>query len=156
MHLLEQLRFAQGKPPVADYDDGGTTSDVINMKNFNKGCFVIQKGVGTTGTGVVTVLACDDTTPSNTTAVPFRYVEISAADVVGTITEATSSGYTITAGSNIMVVIEVDAVELAKTGYGYVQLSLTESENAAVLAGILFIGAEPRYEVGSGDATVTS
>lgn len=155
---LEQLRFVQGLPPVADYDDGGVTSDVINMEGYGKAIFVIQKGVGTTGTGVATVLACDDTTPSNSTAIPYRYREVTAADVLGTLTEATDSGYTLTAGSNLIHTFEVDAVEVAKAGYGtgYVQLSLTESENAAVLAGILVILAEPQYSLADADATVTS
>lgn len=156
IHALEKLRFTQGLAPVADYGAGGVSSDVINMTGHNKCIFVIQKGVGTTGTGVLTIEACDDVTPSNATAIPYRYREVTAADVNGTLTEAAAAGYTVTAGSNIIVVVEVDAVEVRKAGatFEYVRLTMTESVDAAVLAGILVILAEPRYSHIDADATV--
>jgi hypothetical protein len=154
LHLLEQLRFTQGLPPVADYDAGGVSSDIVNMEGYNKVLFVIHKGVGTTGTGVLTIEASDDVSASNTTAVPYRYVEVSGADVVGTLTEAAAAGFTLTVGSNIIVLAEVDAVELSKAGYGYVRCTLTESADDPVLAGILVILAEPRYSTVDAGATV--
>jgi len=154
LNMLESLRFAQGLPPVADYGAGGVSSDIVDLKGHNKCAFIIQKGVGTTGTGVLTIEASDDTSASNTTAIPYRYREITAADVNGTLTEAAAAGYTVTAGSNIMVIVEVDAVEVEKAGYRYVRLTMTESVNAAVLAGILVILGEPRYSAADADATV--
>ncbi len=156
MKALESLRFVQGLPPVADYGAAGVSTDVINMRDHNKAIFIIQKGVGVTGTGVLTIDACDDVTPSNTTAVPYRYREVSAADVNGTLTEAAAAGYTVTAGSNIMVIVEVDAVEIRKAGstFEFVRLTMSESTDSAVLAGILCILAEPRYSHVDSGATV--
>jgi len=145
LHMLEQLRFTQGLAPVADYDAAGVSSDIVNCENYGKVVFVIHKGVGTTGTGVLTIEASDDVSASNTTAVPYRYLEVSTADVVGTLTEAAAAGFTLTVGSNIIVVAEVDAVELSKAGYGYVRATLTESADDPVLAGILVILCEPRF-----------
>lgn len=156
IHSLEKLRFTQGLPPVADYGAAGVSSDVIDMSGHNKAIFVIQKGAGATGTGVLTIEACDDTTPSNTTAVPYRYRETTAADVLGTLTEAAAAGYTVTAGANILVVVEVDAVEVRKAGatFEFVRLTMTESTDSPVLAGILVILAEPRYSEIDAGATV--
>jgi hypothetical protein len=154
LNMLESLRFTQGLPPVADYDAAGVSSDVINMENYNKVLFVIHKGVGTTGTGVLTIEACDNVTPDNTTAIPYRYREVSAADVNGTLTEAAAAGFTLTVGSNIIVLAEVDSVEVQKAGFSFVRATLTESADDPVLAGILVILAEPRYNPADADATV--
>ena len=153
---LESLRFGQGLPPVADYGAGGVSSDIVDMSGYNKCIFVIQKGVGVTGTGVLTIEACDDVTPTNTTAVPYRYRETTAADVMGTLTEATATGFTPTAGSNIMVVVEVDAVEVRKAGatFEFVRLTMSETTDSPVLAGIMFVLYEPRYSEVDAGATV--
>lgn len=156
--LIETLHFVKGLDPVADaFDDSGgaVVSDVVSMKEFNKAIFVIHYGVGTTGTQTFTVLACDDTTPSNSSAVPFHYRQILTTDVPGDLTAATTAGFTTTAGSSKIVVIEVDAAALAAdgNGYEYVQLSAIEPADAAVLAGITVILAEPRYGAESVDRT---
>ena len=153
---LESLRFGQGLPPVADFGAAGVSSDIVDMSNHNKCMFIIQRGVGVTGTGVLTVDACDDVTPSNTTAIPYRYREVSAADVLGTLTEAAAAGYTPTAGSNIMVCVEVDAVEVRKAGatFEFVRLTMTETTDSPVLAGIMFMLYEPRYSNVDAGATV--
>lgn len=155
LNMLESLHFVNGLPPVADAFAADPNADVVNMKNYNKALFVIQKGVGTTGTGLVTVLACDDTTPSNTTAIPFRYRNITSGDTPGAITEATSAGFTFTAGSNHLIAVEVDAVEVEKAGYGYVTLNVTEDTDDPVLAGILCILGEPRYSTDSTTTAIT-
>lgn len=156
--LIETLHFVKGLDPVADaFDDGSgaVVSDVVNMEEFGKAIFVIHYGVGATGTQTFTVLACDDTTPSNTSAVPFHYREILTTDVPGDLTAATVDGFTTTAGSSKIVLIEVDAVALAAdgNGYQYVQLSAVEPTDAACLAGITVIMAEPRYGVSSVNRT---
>ena len=70
LHMLEELRFTSGLDPVADFGAGGVSSDVIDMSGHNKAFFVIHRGVGATGTGVLTIEACDDVTPTNTTVAP--------------------------------------------------------------------------------------
>ena len=142
--LTQRGHIVNSLPPVADAFDGTKRSDVHNMKNYHGCTFLIYKGVGTTGTSTITVNACDDTTPSNRTAIPFRYRANTSSDTWGTVTVATATGFVTTAGSNHMYEIIVDGDELGDTGYGYVELTAIESANDPVLGGVLFIGHEPR------------
>lgn len=140
--LTQTGHIVQGLAPVADAFSGTVYSDVFNMKNY-KGCtFIVYKGVGTTGTSTITVSACDDTTPSNRTAIPFRYRANTTSDTWGAVTAATTTGFTTSAGSNHIYEIIVDADELGDTGYGYVELKLVEVANDPVLGGILWVGHE--------------
>ena len=145
MILTEQQHLVNALSPVADAFASTVYSDIINMSKFGHASFIIHKGVGTTGTSVITVEACDDVSASNVTAIPFRYREYSNANVPGTLTDATTAGFTTTAGSDRLVVVEVDAAELGDTGYKYCRLKAVESVNDPVLAGILAILSEPRY-----------
>jgi hypothetical protein len=146
MILTEQQHLVNALSPVADAFNGTVYSDIINMKNFGHITFVVHKGVGTTGTSTFTVEASDDVSGSNVTAIPFRYREIPADTNIPTaLTDATTAGFTSTAGSNRLVVIEVDASELGDTGYGFVRLKAVESANDPVLAGILAILSQPRH-----------
>ncbi len=156
LNMLEKLRFTSGLDPVADFGAGGVSSDVIDMSGHNKALFVIHRGVGATGTGVLTIEACDDVTPTNTTAIPYRYREVDASDVLGTLTEAAAAGYTMTAGTGLIITVEVEAVEVRKAGatFEFVRLTLTESTDSPVLAGITVILAEPRYSEVDAGATV--
>lgn len=131
--------------PVADAFAGTVTTDVIECQGEGI-LWERVDGVGTTGTSTITVLACDDTTPSNTTAVPFKYRISTTPDVWGDWTEATTAGFTTTAGSNQIYQIWAAAEEQGYLGYKYQQLSLVEVANAAVLGGITahLIGA--RYK----------
>lgn len=150
----EVSHVEMGLAPVADAFSGTVTSDVVNMKNHGRVRFLVFSGVGTTGTSTITVEACDDTTPTTTSAIPFRYRRTAAAGTPGAITAATSAGFTTTAGSNQIYEIEVDAEALAASGYGYVRLKAVEVVNDPVLGGILilmenakFAGASPSSAV---------
>lgn len=135
----------KGIDPIADAFAGTVTSDVVNMEGYAYACFTIYKGVGATGTSTITVLACSDTTPSATSAVPFYYRACTSGDTWGALTAATTAGFTTTAGSSQMYEIWVDAKELAASGYGYVQLSAVEVVDSAVLGGIVIELCNPRY-----------
>jgi hypothetical protein len=123
---------------VADALAGTVYSDIVKCDG-GKVIFILQRGVGATGKSVVTVQACDDNSPSTVAAVPFRYKEIDASDVEGALTEATVSGYTMTAGSNRIDIVEVDAQRLAVEGYAYCRLKAVEDTDSPVLAGILIV-----------------
>lgn len=138
MNFGSRFRLAQGLAPVADALSGTIYSDIVKCEGA-KVIFVIQRGVGATGTSLITVEACDDVSPSNNTAIPFRYKTISDADVEGALTEAAATGYTLTAGSNRIDIIEVDPQRLAVLGYRYCRLKAVEQVNSPVLAGILII-----------------
>ena len=143
--MLQNSHFMKGLDPVADAFAGTVGSDVVNFANYHSIVFVIYKGVGTTGTSTITVEACDDTTPSNTTAIPFRYKAITSGDTEGALTAATTSGFTTTAGSSQLYLIEVDQQEMGDTGYDYVRLKAVESADDPVLGGVLIIGNGARY-----------
>lgn len=151
----EVAHFVTGLAPVADGFSGTVASDVVNMKNFGKCVFVVFTGVGLVGTSVFSVEACDDTTPSTTSAVAFHYRSYDNSDVPGSVTAASTAGFTNTAGSNRIHVIEVDAEALAASGYGYVRLKAVESANDPVLGGILAILMEPRNTYAVGVTAVT-
>jgi hypothetical protein len=134
--LSQQVHFVPLIRPVADFLSGTVVSDEINMSNAHAVQFVLYWGVGTTGTTTVTVEAADDTSSTNTTAIPFKYRRNSATDVFGALTAATTAGFTTTAGSNQTYIIEVDANEMGDTGYKYVRLKCVESANDPVLGGL--------------------
>src|SRR5687768_1193730 len=116
-NLAQKVHFVKGLDPVADAFAGTVGSDIVNMSGYSGVTFVVHKGVGTTGTSTLTVEACDDVSASNTTAIPFRYKAITSGDTEGALTAATTAGFTTTAGSSQVYVIEVDAEELGDTGY---------------------------------------
>ncbi len=148
MNFSTRHRLVQGLPPVANALAGTKYSDIVNCRDAGDYlAFVIQRGVGTTGKSVITVEACDDNSPSNTTAIAFRYKEIDGSDVEGALQQADAAGYTMTAGSNRIDIVEVDAAHLAAEGYGYCRLKAAESVADPVLAGILIILGGPHKDV---------
>ncbi len=144
----------KGLDPVADAFSGTVYSDVINMKNYGHIQFVIYKGVGATGTSTITVEACDDVTPSNVSAVPFRYQTITSGDTEGTPTAAATTGFTTTAGSSQLYKIEVDSDALGASGYGYCRLKAVEVVDSPVLGGILAILTEGKYKDAVPDSAI--
>ncbi len=154
--LMEALHFVKGKDPVADVFDNAISpvSDVVSMRGYGNVLFVIHIGVGATGTQTLTVEACDNVTPSNTTAIVFWYREITTGDTEGAITKAAATGFTTTAGSSKIVLIEARAEDVAAAsvnsavGNEFVRLAQSaEPANSPVLGGIVIeLGGTPsRY-----------
>jgi len=138
--LTQNAHIAMGLAPVADAFSGTVRSDIFNMKNFSACTFIIIKGVGTTGTSTITVNACDDTSGTNRTAIPFRYRRQSTADTWGAVTTVTTAGFDTTAGSAQLYEIIVDGQELGDTGYQYVELTAIEVVDSPVVGSILWVG----------------
>jgi len=141
-------KFVKGLDPIADAFTGSGVTDIISMKNHQTATFLIYVGVETAGTadGVVTVHAVDDVAGSNATAIPFKYQTITSGDTPSAITDATATGYVMTAGSSQINAIYVDAGDLASTGYGYVRLTVTEDTNDPAVACILCMLTEGKEE----------
>ena len=141
--MAQRVHLVKGFDPVADFNDTTQYTQGVNAKNYNKVRFIYYKGVGTTGTSTLTVLAGSDciaqgaTGPTASTAIPFRYKAITSGDTEGAYTDATTSGFTTTAGSSQLYVIEVDCDQLGDTGYNYVYLKMVEVVNSPVLGGVL-------------------
>lgn len=145
MIFTETNHLIKGLDPVADAFSATVSSDVVNMKSHGHVTFIVYKGVGTTGVSTVTVEACSDVTPSATSAVAFRYRAITTGDTPGTLTDATSSGFSTTAGSSQMYVIEVDNKVLCDSGYGFIRLKMVETVDSPVVGAIFIVLSQPRY-----------
>lgn len=143
--LMQEAHFVQGLAPVADAFSGTVGGDVVSMRGHKRFTAVVYKGVGATGTSTITVEACSDVTPSATSAIPFWYRAVTTGDTPGTLTRATSAGFTTTAGSNQMYIIEVDANELNASGYEFIRVKAVEVVDSAVAGSIAYILSDPRY-----------
>lgn len=154
--VSETCHFAMGLAPVADaFAGAAVASDVVNMKNFGKCVFIVITGVGAVGTSTFKVQACDDTTPSNTSDIPFHIRTYADSDVPGALTAVAATGVANVAGSNRIHVIEVDAEALIASGYGYVRLAAAEVVDAEVLGGILIMQCDPRTTEAVGLTSLT-
>lgn len=144
--MKSHLHFVKGLDPVADAFAGIVSTDIVSMRGHKTVEFIIHKGVGATGRSVITVEACDDVTPSNTTAVPFRYQPITSDDTHGELTECDAAGFTTIAGSSQLYRVIVNTDDIKSTGYGFVRLKATESVNDPVLGGVLVIMRDPMID----------
>lgn len=147
--------FEMGLEAVADAFSTTVYSDVVSMKHHNRVRFIVHWGVGATGTVTLTVQACDDTTPSNRSAIPYHYRVTVAGAAPGAITAATATGFTTTAGSSQIIEIEVPSENLSASGYSYVQLKSVEVVDSPILGGILIEMLEPRFPNATQGSSVT-
>lgn len=145
MNILEGLHKVLALAPIADAFDGTVYTDVFKVQGEGA-VFEIQKGVGATGTSTITVEACDDVTPSSSTAVAFMYRACTTGDTWGSWTQATTAGFTTTAGSNQMYEVYVPAPELGAEGYAYCRLKAVEVVNSPVAGAILGAVVNPHVQ----------
>lgn len=128
----------------SDYSTGNPATDVVSLAKHEGVMFIIVKGDGAVGTATITVESCDDTTPTTTTAVAYRYKKTTSGDTEGAWTAVASTGFTTTAGSDQCYVIDVKASELSGTDK-YVRLQLTEVNSTACDGAVLCCLYGPRY-----------
>lgn len=149
--LAEQEHIVNALPPIDI--DGGANSDIFSMKDASHVSIIIQAGV-TGAASTVTVEECDDVTPSNSTAIAFKYAaETSAAgDTLSSLTAATTAGFATSTNDNIFYVIEIDAEELTE-GYPYLRVVFSDPGAAtivsvvAVLSGLCYQGDQTRTQI---------
>lgn len=133
----------------SDFMAGGFSTDIVNMSEWNRMTYILQKGSGAVGTGTVTIEASDDASGSNTTAVTFQY-RTNKTGLTDTWTAwATTASLSITAGADEMYEISVQARVLplrAATGVidKYVKLVLAEVDSTAVNGAVIGFVSEPR------------
>jgi hypothetical protein len=144
--MNREIHWVKGIDPIANGFAGTVATDIFELWG-EEAIFIIYKGVGATGTSTITVLACDDIVPTNTTAVPFRYRTCTTGDTWGAWTAVANTGFTTTAGSSQLYEIRVDANAVGATGYGYVKLVAVEVVANAVLGGVLCGVSGLRYSV---------
>jgi hypothetical protein len=129
-----------------------TTSSTVNSDVINAGkCawvdFLVYLGTITGDTVVVTVEECDDTTPTNHTAIAFKYRKGAAVgtDTDGAITAATSAGVTMTASDDDKVLtISVDPDALTD-GYNYLRVVADPGGSASAVEIAIIAVVGPKY-----------
>ena len=146
MYVLEQLHLVPGIYPVADFMAATVNSDVVKCESAVGMRFTIIKGVGALGTSTITIDACDDVTPTTTSAVTFQYRISTTPDTWGAWTQAAATGFTTTAGSNQAYEIFVRAADLAAVGYAYARLHAVEVVNDPVVGCVNIEVLQPRYQ----------
>lgn len=153
MDFIFDHHIVNGLVPKADRFDTAATTDWISLANHGRITFVIHTGNATGGTanGTVTVNASSVAAGSSPTALAFKYRKCDSSTTVdtwGALTDATSSGFSMTAGDDRIYVVELlaDDVEAAAAGKKFVALTVTESSNDPIDAGVLVILSEPRYD----------
>ena len=95
--------------------NGGGSTDVFSMKDYEHASIVVQIGANTVGGSVrLTVNECDDFTPTNSTPIAFTYYQrkSAAGDVAGDSAVAGVGGVHIGATLNLWTIIELSASEL--------------------------------------------
>ena len=140
MNLSECCHFVNVLPPKADQFDTANATDEVDLAGYDKVLFIVQKGVGVTGTATIKAQAADAASPLNYTDIAFLYKQITSTDIdPGALSAAAATGLLFTAGSNHLILIEVRAAQLPATGYQRVRLLFTEGTDSPVLAGVLAI-----------------
>lgn len=149
---FHQITTADGTiagTPLADQFDSNIDSDIVCMSKYNKCYFLMYIGaVSGSPTQTLTVIACDDATPTTeyATAIPFRYKIATTPDT--NTAWATSSSLLTTTGASQIYIIEVNAEDLPMVSgitYEYVKLHIVETAGNDCLAGVIIILDEPRY-----------
>ena len=138
---VEEGHFVQLIAPVST--GIALTSEVFSMENWSHASIFVCAGAGSGFTA--TLFECDNFTPSNRTAIGFRYAqeEGAAGDVVdAALATATTAGVSMTGASGIFAIIELDADELSD-GYPCVQLNTNAA--AASLLGAFAVLSGGRF-----------
>jgi len=135
-------------------DVGGfTVTDTVCMSKYKTAYFLLHWGVGATGTFTVTALPLPSVGGGATTAIPFQYKRCSSTET--NTAWARSSSLLITAGSNQLYVIKVQADDLplvAGVKYEYVQLKIVEGTDSPLLGGCIIMMTDARYDEATLDA----
>ena len=147
LNLDERLHVVGLASPV---DTTSTTveSDIVNLKGYHAVEFLVYFGTITGDSVVVTLEECDDVTPSNNTAIVFKYRKSGAtgtSDAFGDITAATTSGVTITASDDDKILmISIKSDELS-AGFPYARIVADPGGSASAVEIAILAVMTPRY-----------
>jgi hypothetical protein len=142
--------FEVGVAAVANAFAGTIHSTVFNASLYKQSTWILHKAVGASGTTTVTIEACSDASATATSAIPFWYRKSTTLDTWGDLTQATTAGFTTTAGSNQLYEIVVDhdflgGNDIGGTAYKYIRMTCVEVVASAVLGGVLVYLGQARY-----------
>jgi hypothetical protein len=127
--LLQNAKPVVMLPPK-NITGAAQASDVINMQNYGLATIIVSQGDWGGGDAVLTLHACDDNTPSNNEAIPFRYKQAvtgdGSTDNYGDYQESDAAGVTLNVADTTTVIeISNPEVEVAKPGYTHLQVRLS-------------------------------
>jgi hypothetical protein len=152
MDFLFDHHIVNGLVPVADAFATSATTDFVSLADYGRITFVVHTGDATAGTanGAITLVASAAAAGTSTTALAFKYrvcASSTTVDTWGALTDATSTGFVMTAGDNYIYTVEVtaDSVEAQAAGKKFVALRVTEDTNDPIVASAIAILSEPRY-----------
>jgi len=143
MNIAERCHVVNILPPQSIA--GAVVSDVFSLKNYAHATILVQAGSTNADAGNITIEECDDFTPTNDTAIGFRYYaeETASGDTLGAKQIATTAGIDVSGNDNVMYVIEIDGAELTD---GYPNLILKWSApGGATLVSAVAILSDARY-----------
>lgn len=150
--ILDKMHLVNGLVPAADRFATSGVTDRINMSEYRWIAFIIHTGNATGGTanGTVTLNAYAAASGGSGTALTFKYrssASSTTVDTWGSMTSATTSGFSMTAGDNYIYVVMLTADDLVGQvdGKPFVELTVTEVTNDPIDAGVLVLLGEPRY-----------
>lgn len=146
--LSSGVLFRLGLASSTDLYNTDPTSDIVKLTTFSHVSFLVHHGTGATGTATFTVEACSDNAGAGAEAVTFTYRVHGQASTQSSVLTATTAGYTITAGSDQLVLIEREKEGLP-SGKPWVRLKCTEVVDSPV-AGFVLI-ALSRTTANAGD-----
>jgi hypothetical protein len=149
--IAEECHVVNILPPK-DIDDTANASDVWSMAKHAHASVIVQLGVTGAAT-TLTVEACDDFTPSNTTAIAFAIYkeETAAGDTLGARTAIASTGVALSTNDGVFYVLEIDAAELP-AGKPNLRIKFTDPGVATFGSAVAILSGE-RY---SGDQNATA
>jgi hypothetical protein len=152
MVMAEEAHFVNIIPP---FGSAAPTkdSDVFSMKDASHCTIMLQVGAQA-GSFDVDLVACDDFTPSSTSAIGYKLAkeESAAGDTLDALADTASTGHSTSATNNIMYVMEVDAEDMPE-GYPNLQLKLSGLDNTtyvsalAILTGLSYQGDQNRTQI---------
>ena len=134
INLAEECHVVPLLYPVS----GSTTSDIINMENYQHASIIVVQGVGASAI-TMTVRGSDDNASTTTSAIIMHYYAeaTEGIDILGARTSgAAAVGYDMGTGSSQFCVIEVDASELP-SGQSFMLLEMESSENLVSVTAVL-------------------
>jgi hypothetical protein len=150
--FITKYHVVNGIVPKADAFATAGVTDWVNLAKYGHAVFIVHTGNATSGTanGVITVKASASAAGSSTTSLAFKYrvcASSTTVDTWGALTDAASTGVAMTAGDNLIYVVEVtsDDVEAQAAGKNFVSLTVTEDTNDPIDASVLILLGEPRY-----------
>ena len=147
--LLDDGHIVEVLPPVANAFAGTVTTAPIRATLSGVVEFLVQTGVGLTGTTLITVEACNDAVGTGATAIPFQVNAqppgANTSDIWGGYSDNLATGYTTVAGSNKLISIYVNPRTLP-SGQEFVRLKMVEQVASPVAGGVVAILRAPRYQ----------